>query len=164
MKASANEVMTLATKAARGGGAPPDQAASFGRAALCHLVADRAKDDLSTALDALPDGPILDVPLGLLQMMESAEGMISKGAFPASDLLISYLEAQPFGFEVIDQSDDELTVRMMLNAPKSAKPIARITLPETLATKMQTLAANILVPDTAASRLSGAGAGLTDND
>ena len=41
---------------------------------------------------------------------------------------------------------------------------ARLTLPAPLADKMMALAARTYVPETEASRLSGAGAGLTDND
>lgn len=60
MSFSVNEVETLAAKAARGAGAPPAQAARFGRAAVHHLAAARDPEALLDALAALPRGPILD--------------------------------------------------------------------------------------------------------
>ncbi|MEW9919247.1 hypothetical protein AB2B41_06510 [Marimonas sp. MJW-29] len=166
MKVSANEVMTLATKAARGAGAPPAQAADFGRAAVRHLIAGRAPQSLTDALAALPEGPILSLPLAFARLMENAkdetaEGKIKLDADP--DLTQSYAEAQPFATETSVQKD-ALAVRIFLDRPNTAKPVARVDLSDDLAFLMQNLAARILVPESEASRRSGAGAGLTDND
>jgi hypothetical protein len=56
------EILALATKAARGARAPPEQAARFGQAAVAHLHAGRGEPALIAALDALPGGPILTHP------------------------------------------------------------------------------------------------------
>lgn len=72
MSFSINEIQNLASKAARGAGAPPAQAARFGRAVVYHVRAGRAERDILDAIDALPHGPILrfarhadpDHPLG----------------------------------------------------------------------------------------------------
>ncbi|WP_425038213.1 DUF3726 domain-containing protein [Primorskyibacter sp. S187A] len=63
MSHSVNEIEALATKAARGAGAPPAQAAKFGQAAVRHLAASRAEAALIDALQALPGGPILQFAL-----------------------------------------------------------------------------------------------------
>ncbi|MEP4198719.1 MAG: hypothetical protein ABJL99_24100 [Aliishimia sp.] len=63
MMFSANEVQMLAQKAARGAGAYPAQAAHFGRVVAYHLTANRSADALSSALDALPSGPIQTLPV-----------------------------------------------------------------------------------------------------
>lgn len=164
MICSANEVATLAAKAARGAGAPSAQAAMFGRAAFCHLVAPRDPQLLSAALDALPDGPILDHPLMILKLLERAQEDLITFHQPASDLLLSYVGALPYSIETKTQPDGQVTITIDLNTPKRPLPIPRVALPPSLSAMLQSLAAKTLVPDTATSRLSGAGAGLTDND
>lgn len=161
---SANEVANLAAKAARGAGAPPAQAAMFGQAALCHLVAARDFMVLIAALDALPEGPILDHPLLLFKRIEATQEADVIFHHTAFALLQSYIEAQPYLSEIKPQSDGQIEIRLNLHTPKRRVLLPRITLPSPLEKKLQLLAAKTLVPDTAASRLSGAGAGLTDND
>lgn len=163
---SGNELVALATKAARGAGAPPQQAAAFGRAALCHFQAGRAPQHLRAALDALPTGPILEIPLALTRLMEAAEGDVAEGVLRAdapSDFIQSYLEAQPFAITAT-ASQDGFVLTCALSTPAPRVPSVRVTLPGGLAARMTALAAQLLVPDTAASRAGGAGAGLTDND
>lgn len=163
---SANELIALASKAARGAGAPPQQAADFGRAALCHLRTGRAPQHLRAALDALPTGPVLDVPVGITRIIERADGAEAVGVFivdAPTDLLLSYLEALPCAVQA-QPSNEGLSVVISLETPAPAASAVRITLPGGLASRMGELAALLLVPDTAASRASGAGAGLTDND
>lgn len=166
MKCSANEVTTLAAKAARGAGAPPAQAVGFGAAALCHLIARRDPAVLRAALDALPEGAILDLPLALAMTIEDGEGAEIKGKLVVGDfpkLALSYLDAQPYTTETkLDGST--LAVTLHLTQPRARKAVARVDLPDDLAAHMQGLAAHLLVPESDASRLSGAGAGLTDND
>ena len=166
MMVSANEVLTLGTKAARGGGAPPAQAADFGRAALCHLINHRPPTALSDALDALPGGPILSLPLVLAQVIEKAEGEVAAADVPVmddADLMLSYAQSQPF--EAVARIEgDKLNLFLTLTTPNKMQPVARVSLPDELFQQMLTLAAQILVPESDASRLSGAGAGLTDND
>jgi hypothetical protein len=163
---SGNEVVALATSAARGGGAPPGQAAEFGRATLCHLSAGRGPDDLIHALNALPDGPVLEVPLAMARIMDDAKDDVAAGvmalAAPA-DLVDSYLDAQPFHVARAP-GPDGLAVTFSLQAPARLALAGRIALPDGLTGLMRDLSAKVLVPDTDASRARGAGAGLTDND
>lgn len=163
---SANEMVALATKAARGAGAPAQQAADFGNAALCHFQMGRAPQHLRGALDALPTGSILNVPLAITRIMESAEEAEAVGVLTLdapTDLLHSYLEALPFAVKT-EPASAGLAVSISLETPTPPALAVRITLPGGLAGRMTELAARLLVPDTAASRASGAGAGLTDND
>ncbi|MEM6306199.1 MAG: hypothetical protein AAF744_15895 [Pseudomonadota bacterium] len=163
VKASANEVMSLAARAARGAGAPPAQASAFGAAALRHLAAGRASEHLSDALNALPKGPIMTLPAALTRLLESAQGPQLSGKLPAHVLSASYAEAQPFAASFSATADGPI-VTYDLTAPATKPAAARVTLPDALAAKLHQLAARTYVPETESSRLSGAGAGLTDND
>lgn len=158
--------MGLATKAARGAGAPAGQAADFGRAALCHLIASREAGALSSALNALPTGAIIELPLHLARAAEDAVADDAPIAFaPRHDVSLaqSYVEAHPFA-QLNRVEGKTLHLIFSADAPAASAPIVRVSLPDDLAEHMHALAAKILVPETAASRLSGAGAGLTDND
>jgi hypothetical protein len=166
MRCSANEIMTLAAKAARGAGAPPAQAAAFGAAAACHLRAGNSADDLSRALSALPNGPILEFPVMITRAFENAVDDVASGEIktgPFADLALSYAGAQPV--ETKSKFDGgNIQFQMFLSKPNMPPPTPRITIPDDLVAELHTLAARILVPESEISRLSGAGAGLTDND
>lgn len=159
---SANEAMVLATKAARGAGAPPAQAAQFGAAAVGHLSAGMDVSVLDAALDALPHGVILELPVAIVQMVEQAQAERYCGPLPVavSPLVPSYLATLPFAAGI----DGQGTVTLDLNEPSARKMPARIDLQEQTYDRWSALAARLLVPESDASRLSGAGAGLTDND
>jgi hypothetical protein len=163
MTRSANEVMTLAAKAARGAGAPAGQASLFGRVALRHLIAGRDIGELTAALAALPHGPVVTLPQLFGELAERALQGQSKGKLPVGSLTVSYAEAQPYlcQSEMMPQA---ISVTLDLTQPAENMPIERVNLPETLAQELHFLSAKILVPESDASRLSGAGAGLTDND
>ena len=159
---SANEVQALATKAARGGGAPAGQAASFGRAAVCHLMAGRSAQDLIAALAALPTGPIVTLPVALAQVLETTDG---SGTLLSDlpSLAQSYADTLPFAHEIAVMSHGiELSIQTDKAGPRSS--VRRLDLPDDLLALWNDLAARILVPESEASRLGGAGAGLTDND
>lgn len=159
---SANEVMVLATKAARGAGAPPAQAAQFGAAAVVHLTAGRDIAELDAALAALPDGPIIGFPLALTRIAESqAEGIATGVLDPADGTLgQSYVAALSCAAALTKDG----TVHLDLNRPAPRASVQRIELSEETCTAWTALAAALLVPESDASRLSGAGAGLSDND
>lgn len=163
MSRSANEVMTLAAKAARGAGAPPAQAAQFGRAALRHLSADRGERVLLQALEALPEGPIITLPRYFVEFAEQAVEGRAQGMLPAQELALSYAEAQSYSCEITLVSE-KLTVQADLTKPADRPVLKRIVLSGTFCNQLESLAAKLLVPESDASRLSGAGAGLTDND
>ncbi|AXI45677.1 hypothetical protein C1J03_06275 [Sulfitobacter sp. SK012] len=157
---SLNEVAALAGKAARGAGAPAAQATRFGQAAVQHLCAGRDPQALTRALAALPGGPILDLPLALMQQ---AEAQVVEGGFETKGwdtLARSYVAALPFAATLNEKN----LLWIDLNTPAKRSPVARCDLPEDLCADWQALAAKTLVPETDASRLGGAGAGLLDND
>ncbi|MDF1728997.1 MAG: hypothetical protein P1U53_14755, partial [Sulfitobacter sp.] len=140
------------------------QAALFGQAALCHLAAGRAEEHLHAALEALPEGPIMELPICLIQAEEST--LAGKEAGPLAPdlpdaLILSYAEAQAC-LTTFDVRKRQLTTEPALPSPGKMPP--RISLSDALADRMHRLAARLLVPESDASRLAGAGAGLTDND
>ena len=159
---SANEVMVLATKAARGAGAPPAQAAQFGAAAVVHLTAGRDIAALDAALAALPDGPIIELPLALTRIAESQVEGIATGVLDlaGSTLAQSYVAALSYAAALAKDG----TVHLDFNRPAPRAMVQRIDLSEQRYTAWTAMAAALLVPESDASRLSGAGAGLTDND
>ena len=156
---SANEVMVLAAKAARGAGAPPAQAVQFGAAAIVHFRAGREVDELIQALASLPQGPILALPLAIARIAENAQ---TAGPLPQSDALLtqSYVEALAYAAHL----DGNGVLHLDLTKPAPRVQLARIDLPDEVYAAWSDLAAVLLVPESDASRLSGAGAGLSDND
>jgi hypothetical protein len=162
MTRSMNEVMVLASKAARGAGAPPAQAAQFGAAAVVHLANDGERQDLHNALAALPEGPIISLPLEITRIAETARGGKAIGRIVADGtaLLQSYVSTLPYQAQLL-QGDE---IHLDLTKPAARLPVQRIDLPEDTYAEWNALAARLLVPESEASRLSGAGAGLSDND
>jgi hypothetical protein len=154
--------MGLAVKAARGAGAPPAQAAQFGAAAVVHLSAGRDAGALDAALDALPQGPIISLPIVLAQIAEAEVEGIAQGPFPLdpAGLARSYVAALPCQASV---TGDEI-LHLDLNRPAARREVSRIHLSDDTYAGWSALAAKLLVPESDASRSSGAGAGLTDND
>lgn len=158
--------MALAAKAARGAGAPPAQAAEFGRAVVCHLIAARDVAEVWAALKAVPNGPILTFPLAFSRIAQNANdgqaaGVLSCGTM--RELAQSYADAQPFA-QISEPVPEGLLVTLNLTEPAKRRPVKRVDLPQDLAAWMNELAARTFVPESEASRLAGAGAGLTDND
>jgi hypothetical protein len=160
MTRSANEVMGLATKAARGSGAPPAQAAQFGAAAVIHLSAGHDVAALDAALAALPEGPIMTLPVAIARITETQVEGIAYGAFGDGAMAQSYVAALPCQANLA--ADGILHVD--LNRPAARRAVQRIDLSTETDTAWRALAAKLLVPESDASRQSGAGAGLTDND
>lgn len=160
---SANEVLNLAAKAARGAGAPPAQAAAFGRAAVAFLLAGHDPADLSEALADLPGGPVIALPLEIHRIMETADA--GQAAGPFSDqgyprLAAAYIAVLPFEAHL----DASCRLNMRLDRPANRHASGRIALSDARVAEWSAYAARLLVPETAASRQAGAGAGLTDND
>jgi len=133
---SANEASMLLQKAARGAGFGVAQARDFGIAAALHLYASRSEGDL---IDALNDsvGPITTLPA----MMDHLLDPTSDGCGVFTGLALSYFQTA--------------TARTATG---------RIGMSDGLNAHLNTLAAKTYVPASDASRLAGAGAGLTDND
>lgn len=163
MKLSVNEVMSLAARAARGAGAPPAQAAAFGRAAMFHLAAERAEGTLTAALEALPRGPILNLPLVFIRVLTEECSDTPLPPDVATELVQSYAEAQPF-LTTLHPEGPQMQITVDRKSASPGPAISRITMSEDLFTFLNHLSARILVPESEASRIAGAGAGLTDND
>jgi hypothetical protein len=157
---SANEIEGLAARAARGAGAGVAQAAHFGRAAAMHLARGGAGADLLSALDALPGGPVNAVPLALLAA--GGEVRIDTGGQEA--LAESYLAALPFAARVIGRGAGWLDAHLSRGDRRAVSLPARIALDADTQGALAAFAARTYVPQSESSRLSGAGAGLTDND
>lgn len=155
---SCNEVMTLAAKAARGAGLPPAQAAEFGWVAVAHLLAGRPETDLSDAVVAGREGPILKLSLMLRRLLTGAS-VQPKRSWPDA-LLQSYLDTLPVA---VTTTEDGMILTEKMHEKKPTAP-ARCSLTNALKTILQDHAQRTFVPETEASRSSGAGAGLTDND
>lgn len=163
---SAAEVLALGTKAARGAGAPPLQAARFGQVAALHLMNGREEALLAAALDHLPDGPILTHPLALDRaVIALAEGEVAELTNVSFDaLLLSYLDTLPF--EVVAKKSESGAIHLDgdLTVPRAPPTLSRISGCDALMDQFHRLAARTLVPESDLSRSSGAGAGLSDND
>jgi hypothetical protein len=166
MNWSVAEICALATKAARGAGAPAAQAERFGRAACLHLMNERDADALAAALDALPGGPILAIPRaidGALARLGQSN-LCTLGPLAQDDLLRSYVEALPFAAHLESGRDDELVLCVDVTQPQPKTMPRRISRCQELLCHMQKLAERTFVPDSDTSRQSGAGAGTSDND
>lgn len=152
--------MVLASKAARGAGAPPAQAAMFGAVAVWCLGQGQSPAILDDALGELPAGPIIDLPLALAQIAEAAQGAQASGMIEATPLAQGYVATTAYQADI----DVQGCVTLTLNQPRARAVPQRIDLPDDVYSRWSALAARLLVPESDASRLSGAGAGLTDND
>lgn len=162
------EVQALAAKAARGAGAPPAQAAAFGKAAAVHLGSGREPDDLARALSDLPGGAIIAFPLQVAQILHEAwdagpevQRIDTRGVLA---LMHSYLDTLPCECVVTEQNGDVIHVTLDIKAPAAARATTRITGCDVLITRMIALADRTYVPDSDASRSTGAGAGAGDAD
>ena len=158
--------MALAGKAARGAGAPAQQAVRFGQAAAVHLMAGRSPDALTVALDLLPEGPILAYPLALDQAICTAKsnGSARITSVPQDALMDSYIQTVPFLARAESTEDNGWTLIVDFTTPRPRQATGRITGCDRLVARMTELAARTFVPESENSRLAGAGAGLTDND
>lgn len=168
MSWSQTEITALATKAARGAGAPPGQAARFGKAAAVHLARGRNASELEQALATLPSGPIMcfavDVERLLLARAGAGEISIDLNAQTPLALLESYLDALPFDVCLTEVAPNSLRVTLVDASLKTHGPPERISGCDPLIARMMELAAQTFVPESDASRRAGAGAGLSDND
>ncbi|MFZ7090335.1 hypothetical protein [Primorskyibacter sp. 2E233] len=173
MSRSANEIMGLAQKAARGAGFPPQQAERFGRAAAAHLAANRNPEDLVQALRDPADSPVLRLPLLMDDVLRalSLTGPNVDLTLHPEDVSLASAYARLLPIRVTDctivQDEDRqprLHVSADLQTPGKTSFPARIEAPEDLIAQLSRLAAKTYVPASEASRSAGAGAGDIDND
>ncbi|QJF50511.1 hypothetical protein [Roseobacter ponti] len=161
---SVAEITALASKAARGAGAPAWQAARFGQAAALHLRYGRPATELDAALSELPGGPAMDLPLALDAALAAAapEAVVMSDAPPG--LLQSYVDALPCRATATAGEAGVWQLRTEPGTPRERPVPGRISCADALIAQMTALAEKTYVPETDASRAAGAGAGLTDND
>lgn len=164
MNWSRAEFRSLVTKAARGAGAPPEQAGRFGQAAVVHMISGHEAPILLDALEALPEGPILANPREIDVALSTASAGFVEMIRDASDVLFeSYVLALPFSVEVATGKGDKI-YRVTTTAAPMRRKEARVIAPDDLVGRLTAFAQAVLVPESEASRSSGAGAGLDDND
>ncbi|WP_136440054.1 DUF3726 domain-containing protein [Pacificoceanicola onchidii] len=173
MSRSANEIMTLAQKAARGAGFPPHQADRFGRAAAVHLASGHGTEALRRALTDAKDSPILRLPLlmdDMLRAMDQLGGDVELTLHPGDEPLApAYARLLPIRVKecsVLEPEDRQNRLRVVLDPMMPGKPSfpPRIHAPDAFIEELSALAEKTFVPESAASRSAGAGAGEIDND
>ncbi|KMK66779.1 hypothetical protein [Puniceibacterium sp. IMCC21224] len=172
MTHSANELQTLATKAARGAGFPPAQADLFGRACPLHLAQGGGAAPLIAALANPADSPILRLPLLMDDVLSAAAAMsgpIELTLHNGDDTLAqSYAHLLPVAVQdqsiITRDAQHRLRITVDLSAKTCTALPPRIIAPSELLNRLETLAARTYVPATDASRRTGAGAGLIEND
>lgn len=170
MTGSQNEIATLFRKAAIGAGFPPAQAARFGKAAVRHLGGGGQPGPLMDALATPADSAILRLPLiadDVLRAKAVLDGEIALSINIGDAALVrAYVEAIPLGLAGFALEDGDDTARVILTPGADGPPPLpeRIELDDATLTALRDLGRRTEVPASDASRLSGAGAGLTDND
>jgi hypothetical protein len=163
---AANELVSLAVKAAIGAGVPPGQAQDFGQAVLFHVNAGRNSAEIITALAHFPNGPVLALPIALSRLIETAEEDVAQGTLHLgsfSELTKSYVESRPVK-STLSVIGTQARITFLTNQPAQMRPAARLYPDERLIETLRSYASKTLVPETDASRKSGAGAQTTDND
>jgi len=160
MDVSANEVETLIVKAARGGGLPLGCAEDLATAARYLDLAALGKCPCSG------DPPMAMAIQTALDFVMAGEGPKTVRADAA--LITAFVAAAQTAWQkhLIWTSTDTGAVfeRFEERAPEHQPPLGRRAIPADLAAHLKDMASKLLVPESEASRLGGAGAGLTDND
>ncbi|SNT00032.1 DUF3726 domain-containing protein [Antarctobacter heliothermus] len=173
MSFSANEIASLAQKAARGAGFPPRQAEVFGAATVHHLAGGGAPTALLHALADPTDSPILRLPLlaeDILRALTLSGPEITLTLQPGDEALaLAYTALMHIHIEraAVDQPEGappRLVLCADLDTSSRARLPARIDAPADLIEHLSGLAAKTHVAATGESRDAGAGAGNIDND
>ena len=156
---SLNEVQMVLTKAARGCGAGAGRAARFGLGAVNHLCMGGDIAPITKAFADLPEGPIVEYTAFIQQGL--SEAIDDKAYFPKGNgLWEGYVHALPYQIERCSEAGFVVHLGKVEKRPTPA----RLEIDPQDLENWKKLAAKTFVPETDQSRLSGAGAGLTDND
>ena len=160
------EVQALGVKAATGAGVPPAQSLAFGAMLARHVADDGPQGALEQVLDA-PDR-IVSLAHRVETIVETASISdkpvdVTEPDVAARALLISWLAALPCKVD-LTVSGPDIRIAMSLTSPGTRGRPDRLTLAPSLLGQLNTLAAKTFVPDSEASRSSGAGAGLMELD
>lgn len=160
------EVQALGTRAAAGAGVPAAQSLAFGATLARHLADGGAEAPVFHALDA---------PDSLVRMAHRIERIVEQASLSPRTidvaepdggtraLLVSWLAALPCQAEIATQ-DDQVRIQLALTAPSTRSRPQRVEMTAALTARLTDLAARTYVPDSAASRATGAGAGLMELD
>lgn len=166
MSKSWTEVQTLAVKAAGGAGVPPAQALAFGAMVARHLADDG------------PPGPVaqaLSEPHRIIALAHRVETIVEAASITSTPvdvveedtgtraMLISWLAALPCKSE-LDVSGAKVRVLLSLTEPSTRSRPDRVNVSTSLFDTLTALAQATYVPDSDASRVGGAGAGLMELD
>lgn len=162
MRVSRSEFEATVRKAARGAGWPAAQAEDLSRAAGALAATGGAGGKLGLNM---VEGDLRDVLAETITAFElSLGGVASTVAGASADLLAGCALClgmeHRVGFD-IRTADDITTISI---APDKPLEIIEIFVAPDVWDRLQTLAHKSYVPASEASRLAGAGAGLTDND
>lgn len=162
MRVSRSEFEATVRKAARGAGWPAALAEDLSRAAGALAATGGAGGELGLSI---VEGDLRDILAATITAFElSLGGGASTVAGASGDLLegcsLSLGAEHGVGFEV-DTADNIATISA---GPENPIEIVEIFVAPDVWGRLQALAHKSYVPASEASRLAGAGAGLTDND
>lgn len=160
------EIQALAVKAATGAGVPTGQALSFGTMLTRHLADEGAEAPLSHALNS-PDS-IVALAHQVETLIEAAS--LSRRLVTTHEaradrraLLVSWLNSLPCQAQIA-VTDTQVSAILSLSRPSTQARPDRVTISDGLFAQLDRLAQRTYVPDSDASRASGAGAGLMELD
>ena len=171
---SQNEIAAIIRQAARGAGAPPGQAEDLARTALYLVQTGQGLERVAASLrdpfdpvDVQWDHDCIKVRSGPAMMIapvvrDAFLGGVDSARLdhPAHAPLIRAALAEA-GIMV---AGDDTDLARIDAAPPVGTVTGQVDVPETLWSIFAHFAARTFVPETDASRIAGAGAGLTDND
>ena len=158
---SANEIEMLILKAARGGGLPLGHAEDLSKAAAFLDL-----DALTTCPCSGQTVAAIDLPLALDRVLAGLGPQTVQAERQLAAAYCAVVAAQS-GFQIeTANTDDGTRVKLTLSDSDAGQrvPKGRRSIDSALADHLAEMSSRILVPETAASRAAGAGAGLTDND
>ena len=181
MICSRAEAYALVVKAARGAGLPLGHCEDLARAMtiapapVWDVLPDALSGEFSATLANELDGRLvydtsriaMDGPAAIDAALGGQEVYLGCLDVPLILVMLCHVaeEATEQGFEYIFDEDGGVLLRMSGGKPDGAQmPLTRPDIPENVLGFLNILAAKTYVPESEASRVSGAGAGLTDND
>lgn len=174
MKRSLNEISGMVAKAARGAGVPLGHCDDIG-AAAAHLAAtDPLRLDCVIGALSGPHVPVdmdgarfrnaraaMAGPIAIDAILAGAEEVTLEN-IDAPRLVLAMCAAR--GVAVAQRSEGTDLILNAKNEAVTPPAASSVTVSDLSWDQLSTLAAKTYVPATEASRLAGAGAGLTDND
>jgi|UPI0005951F6B hypothetical protein len=161
---SMSEVSGLVLKAARGAGLPLGHAEDLAAATADLTAVEMGLTQLLTALNRAQVGCAYAAPCAIDRVTAGLGSAVVKAPkCPLVwDALVTHAARSGLNVSITWSGADATLVDTA--QPASPRPRGPVDIDDTLWAALSTLAAKTYVPATEASRLAGAGAGLTDND